>query len=190
MKCSDKFAGVTKPIGATCPKVAALDWPLERRLAFAKRDLWIGYDATENALKKLEDILVHPCVEQMPCLLVAAASRNGKSTVLKRFAHAHPFIMSEVSPPAGPLDAAKPVGTDSWSAVLAAMRVSHRATAPPAVKREQAINNFRAYRCRMLIVHCRRPSPTRRNACGERIACRSTAASASVVFFVQWLVQV
>lgn len=134
----------------------ALDLPIDERVAFARRDLWIGYPAATRALGAIEDLLVHPRVARMPCLLLAATSNNGKSTVLRRFRLDHPMVAGPEEKPYLPvvvMDMPEtPTEANFWGGLLLGMRIAHRVTAPPAWKKQQALQAMRALHCRMLVV--------------------------------------
>lgn len=133
-----------------------LDLPKADRIAFAQSGSWIDHTAVVRARAALEDLLVRPRVERMPCLLVAAASGNGKSSLLRTFAAAHaphlgaddravmPVVLMEMPE--------KPTDGLFWSDLLDALNVAHRPTAPVAANRDQALRVLEVIRCRMLVI--------------------------------------
>ena len=154
---SDEASRAAPPqVAHLLPEVAGtLDWPVDRRIAFARRDLWIEHEHAARAMRKLRDVLAHPRTEQMPCVLVAAVSRNGKSTVLKRFSAENPPRLLEGKPTIPVVSMqmpAKPKETDFWTEMLDAMKVGHRVNAAVALKRDQAMANLRTYGSKVLVI--------------------------------------
>ena len=72
-----------------------MDLPMEERIAFIRKDLWIGYPAALATLDKLESLLAHPRVQRMPNLLLVGDTNNGKSRIVERFRSRHPATDSE-----------------------------------------------------------------------------------------------
>ena len=139
------------------PDVAiAAHQPTDYRVAFTARDLWIEHGAARAALDQLEDALAHPSVDQMPCIMVAARSRNGKTTLLKRFREIHPLFYDHDQTPNLPVlrieMPEKPRPADFWSELLKAARVSHRPTDKVPVLKAAALNNLQDMKVRMLLI--------------------------------------
>jgi hypothetical protein len=44
--------------------------PNEERIAWIRADRWIGFDQAGLALARLENLLVYPARDRMPCLLI------------------------------------------------------------------------------------------------------------------------
>lgn len=145
------------PVTHLRPEVAeAAYWPNDRRIAFAERDLWIEHGAARAALGVLEDALAHPRVQQMPCVMVAARSRNGKSTLLKRFRRLHPLFFDHGQIPNLPVlymeMPEKPKFAAFWSELLKAAKVSHRPNDTVPVLKAAAMNNMQDMKVRMLLI--------------------------------------
>lgn len=60
------------------------------RIAYIKKDRWIGYSRAKEILAHLEDLLNHPKIDRMPNTLIVARSNNGKTRLMKRFMEFHP----------------------------------------------------------------------------------------------------
>lgn len=69
---------------------AALDLPLEERVAFIRKSKWFGYDKANQTLAMLEDLLIYPKTDRMPNLLIAGDTNNGKTSLIKEFMKRHP----------------------------------------------------------------------------------------------------
>lgn len=67
-----------------------LDKPIEKKIFYIKSDRWIGYSKANEILKKMDDLLVHPCVDRMPSMMVIGDTNNGKTRILNRFLKDHP----------------------------------------------------------------------------------------------------
>jgi hypothetical protein len=136
---------------------AVLNMTKAERIELAKqKDLWIGYDKAEDAIKKLGTILAQPRSDRMDNLLVVARSDNGKSTVLAQFKKLNtpqkteagkfttPVVLMEM--PATPLE------TRFWTSLLNAIKIPHRESDSADVKKPLAMSNLTYLECRMLIV--------------------------------------
>lgn len=72
-------------------KVAAyLERPDEERIAHIRSPRWIGYDAANGILDRLETLLAYPKSHRMPNLLIVGGTNNGKTMLVKRFCSRHP----------------------------------------------------------------------------------------------------
>jgi len=69
-----------------------IDLPKAERIAYLKQDRWIGYGTAKKLILKMEDLLKHPDTHRMPNLIIKAATNNGKSSILNRFAELHPIM--------------------------------------------------------------------------------------------------
>lgn len=122
--------------------LAALELPLDERIAYARRDFWIGYDRAEDVIRYLEDMLAYPKSLRMPGVLIVADSGNGKSRILERFTSLHPpEILSTGDPAVSILKImmpSEPSESRFWSALLLAMKVPHRDTDPVQSKESLA----------------------------------------------------
>lgn len=70
----------------------ALAKPPAERIAYMQRDHWIRYDRADQVLAKMEEILAHPRVIRMPCMMLVGEPNNGKSRIMRRFSKLHPPI--------------------------------------------------------------------------------------------------
>ncbi len=75
--------------------VAALN-PAER-IRRIRADRWISYPRAQQALAKLEDLIVFPQCARMPNLLIVGASGMGKTMIVEKFARDHPGHFDAVS---------------------------------------------------------------------------------------------
>lgn len=74
---------------------ALLRRPIEERIAHVNRKVWIPYAEGDHAVQKIQAVVDHPRQKRMPCVLVPAASNNGKSTVLERAREKNPPTFDE-----------------------------------------------------------------------------------------------
>lgn len=63
--------------------------PAARKL-FIRQAHWVGYPQAKTVLERLELILSSPRVDRMECMLIVAATNNGKTRLLRRFLDLHP----------------------------------------------------------------------------------------------------
>jgi hypothetical protein len=75
--------------------VAALG--AEERIRRIRADRWINYPRAEQALAKLEELLLFPQRARMPNLLIVAASGMGKTMIVEKFARDHPSHFDTVT---------------------------------------------------------------------------------------------
>lgn len=68
--------------------IAALS--AEERIRRIRADRWINYPRAEQALEKLEELIVFPQRARMPNLLIVGASGMGKTMIVEKFARDHP----------------------------------------------------------------------------------------------------
>lgn len=66
--------------------------PKAERIHQLKQNRWIGYDRAKKLILKMEDLLKHPDTHRMPNIIIKAATNNGKSSILNRFAELHPIM--------------------------------------------------------------------------------------------------
>lgn len=135
---------------------AALNWPLEERLEFTRKDSWIGYSRANKALGLMEDLLAHPRTLRMPNLLIVGDSGNGKSSIVSKFQERHPIHIQENGDPIAPVVSvempSEPSESRFWSELLISMFVAHSAKATIAEKESQARTMLVYSRTRMLII--------------------------------------
>ena len=75
--------------------VAALS--AEERIRRIRADRWINYPRAEQALAKLEELIVFPQRARMPNLLIVGASGMGKTMIVEKFSRDHPSRFDAVS---------------------------------------------------------------------------------------------
>lgn len=68
----------------------ALALPVDERIAFLKKDRWIGYERAAAVLQKMERIVQQERAARPPCMIVVGAPNNGKTHLLRKFHRAHP----------------------------------------------------------------------------------------------------
>lgn len=61
----------------------------EERIAYIRGDRWFGYPRAQNALNRLEELLVWPRKQRMPNLLIVGPTNNGKSKIVEKFRRDH-----------------------------------------------------------------------------------------------------
>lgn len=64
--------------------------PQAERIAYIKKERWIGYPRAKEILAHLEDLLSHPKTDRMPNMLIVARTNNGKTRLMKKFMEKHP----------------------------------------------------------------------------------------------------
>jgi hypothetical protein len=67
-----------------------LDAPVVERLAYLRRDHWVGYPLAKKALAAMSALFNAPPRHRMPNLLVIGAPGNGKTHILHHFVEQHP----------------------------------------------------------------------------------------------------
>lgn len=60
------------------------------RLESVRMEKWIDYGGAKEIIADLEELLVYPNRDRMPCRLIIADSNNGKTSLLKKFRRMHP----------------------------------------------------------------------------------------------------
>lgn len=71
-----------------------LDKAIDKKIHYIQSDRWIGYSRANEILQKMDDLLTHPKVDRMPCMMVIGATNNGKTQILNRFVRSHPPSMN------------------------------------------------------------------------------------------------
>lgn len=67
-----------------------IDCNSEDRIQWLRQNRWIGYDAANYILGRIEDLMHHPKVPRMPNLLILGHTNNGKTTIIERLLKRHP----------------------------------------------------------------------------------------------------
>jgi len=65
-------------------------WPDKERIAWVRKDRWLGFSKADSVRRMLYDLLEHPPRTRMPCLLVFGQTGMGKSHIVERFAEENP----------------------------------------------------------------------------------------------------
>ena len=66
--------------------------PDEERIRHIRTDCWVNYQAAQNAVDRLEELLSYPQRDRMPCLLIYGATGIGKTKVIRKFLRKHPPV--------------------------------------------------------------------------------------------------
>lgn len=107
----------------------------QERIAFIKKDRWIGYSAASAVLAEVRDLANHPRNLRMPCRLLVGDPDNGKTMLLQECMKRHPLSVSEADETHVPVlvfeTPSEPDEGRLYSAILTAMRIAHREDAPP-----------------------------------------------------------
>jgi hypothetical protein len=75
-------------LASECREDAAL--PAPERIRRIQAERWIGYQRADTVINRLEELLVYPQRDRMPCLLLHAATGMGKTKILRKFRREHP----------------------------------------------------------------------------------------------------
>ncbi|RJE76809.1 ATP-binding protein [Pseudoalteromonas sp. MSK9-3] len=140
------------------PKVAQmLSLPKEARIAELKKKKWIGYNAANKVLAKMEDLLNHPKTHRMPNLLIKSDTNNGKSFLLKRFIKSHPSYENHdseslVIPVVSIEIPSEPTPDVIYSLILQAMHIPYRDSYKKEVKSRKVFDAFERFGVKMLII--------------------------------------
>lgn len=136
--------------------IEALELPTLERILFCQSDRWIGYTRAIQILDQLDQLLVYPKTLRMPNLLVVGRSGNGKSSILERFVHRHPVLISESGSPIAPILCVEmpetPDESELWSSMLWALGISHREKDPAAIKKRQVKSTLEYAGVKILII--------------------------------------
>ena len=62
----------------------------DERIDRIQAERWIGYPRAESILSRLDELLLYPQRDRMPCLLLYGATGMGKTKILRKFRRAHP----------------------------------------------------------------------------------------------------
>lgn len=129
----------------------------KERIRFIQAGTWIPLGYVKEVLEKLEDLLEHPRVTRMPCMLLVGAPFSGKTSLLEHFRDRHPPDLDpesqtttcEVLMIEAP---AKPDVSDFYSSILDALMAPYKPTAPAHEKRSQVKRLFARVGVKMLII--------------------------------------
>lgn len=70
--------------------LAALELPLNDRIAYIRKPKWFGYAKANDTLDRLEDLITYPACDRMPNLLIAGHTNNGKTSLVRKFLDRYP----------------------------------------------------------------------------------------------------
>lgn len=136
---------------------AYLDRPDEERINYIRSPRWIGYDAANSILDRLESLLTHPKTHRMPNLLIVGNTNNGKTMLVKRFCTRHPpednkegqsFVVPVLFVQAPPV----PDEGRFYNAILDLLFAPYKPSDRVDRKQFQAIKLMREVGLRMLII--------------------------------------
>lgn len=139
------------------PEVAGImDRPTSDRIAFANKEVWIGYPRAHRVLDALEDLVNMPKTLRMPNILLVGDSGNGKSTIVKSFRERHEAYVEQGGTPVVPVLVAEmpsePSESRFWSSILDSLMVAHRPADNVQRKEAQAMSILRCCETKVLIV--------------------------------------
>jgi len=131
-----------------------IDLPKAERIDCLKRNRWIGYDKAKKLILKMEDLLKHPDTHRMPNIIIKAATNNGKSSILNRFAELHPIVddpfedrlvmpVLSMEIPAGPTPDA------IYEGILRKLKLPFRQSYSKALKFEMVKNGIQDFSVKM-----------------------------------------
>ncbi|MGI4800959.1 MAG: TniB family NTP-binding protein [Janthinobacterium lividum] len=134
---------------------AMLDESIDERVLFTRSDHWIGYEAANDALKAMADLVKQPRTTTSPSLLLLGRAGNGKTTILQRFASR---FMPQTAP-SGDIQLqlvhmtipAAATEKDFWSELIVACHSVRRVTDPAPFLKNQAYGILASLKPRMLI---------------------------------------
>lgn len=135
---------------------AVLQFSLEERLEFVRRDRFIEYSAAEAILRDLADVVTYPRVQRPPCRAVIADSDNGKTSLTSELIKRNPVVLDATGNPITKVVWAEcPPAPDEgrlFSAILTALDVNHRQDAPPERLEAIVSHELVAHRTSTLVI--------------------------------------
>lgn len=72
-------------------------WPDKERIAWIRKDRWLGFPKADTVRSMLYELLEHPPRTRMPCLLVFGKTGMGKSHIVERFAEENPRTFNDAT---------------------------------------------------------------------------------------------
>ena len=72
-------------------------WPDADRIAWIRKDRWLGFPKAEAVRKTLDTMLRYPPRTRMPCLLIYGQTGMGKSRIVERFEAENPRGFNEAT---------------------------------------------------------------------------------------------
>lgn len=126
------------------------------RVAFCRKDRWIGYPKAKAVLDNLDQLIVYPFTQRPPCRLVVARGDNGKTALLKQFEARHPMVETEGGTMNVPVlrisMPAQPDLSQLWSEILTRCATAHRRSDPAHTKYTMVAAVLRHLRVRVLVI--------------------------------------
>lgn len=65
---------------------------MAKRISDLRKDVWVGYEAALEVRYHLDQLMVHPDSNRMPCMALLGRSQNGKSSILANFLKRNPSV--------------------------------------------------------------------------------------------------
>lgn len=127
------------------------------RIAWIRADRWLDLDQARAALGRLEDLLVYPPRDRMPCLLIYGDTGMGKTKIIRKFLRDHPACFDQgtgvTSMPVVAMQMpAEPIERDIYSELLMALGAPGPADGATHRQKEVCRRLLRSMGARMLII--------------------------------------
>ncbi|NIJ42814.1 hypothetical protein FHS78_003122 [Parvibaculum indicum] len=127
------------------------------RIAWIRADRWLDLDQARAALGRLEDLLVYPPRDRMPCLLIYGDTGMGKTKIIRKFLRDHPASFDQgtgvTSMPVVAMQMpAEPIERDIYSELLTALGAPGPADGATHRQKEVCRRLLRSMGARMLII--------------------------------------
>lgn len=133
-----------------------LDLPLAERVTKINSQIWIGYPRQQQINARLEDLLVHPQVARMPCMLLYGDSNVGKTRLIRHFAVKKIKSTDEEESPTLPvfmtLAPSKPDEHELYCECLRQLNSPHRPSASAGALRDQLCSLLKDLQTRMFVI--------------------------------------
>lgn len=133
------------------------DLPDEERIAWIRADRWIGFDQAGLALARLENLLVCPPRDRMPCLLIYGDTGMGKTKIVRKFERSHPPKFCQVTgvdhrPVVVAQVPSEPIERDLYRELLASMGAPAMAGGTLAREKDVCRSLLRTVGAKMIIL--------------------------------------
>jgi len=131
--------------------------PDEERIAWIRADRWIGFDQAGLALARLENLLVYPPRDRMPCLLIYGDTGMGKTKIVRKFERNHPPKFCQVTgidyrPVVVAQVPSEPIERDLYRELLASMGAPAMAGGTSAREKDVCRSLLRTVGAKMIIL--------------------------------------
>jgi hypothetical protein len=131
--------------------------PDAERIAWIRADRWLELDQARTALARLEDLLVYPPRDRMPCLLIYGDTGMGKTKIIRKFLRDHPACFDKATgattmPVVAMQMPAEPIERDVYGELLAALGAPGRMDGATYRHKELCRSLLRSMGARMLII--------------------------------------